>query len=136
LRLEDQRILRDPAPPPQPPAAPRGRAIVPAPVPDLIHLLAGGGERVRRPAAEARARRRAALALGHVGLSEGVAPLVAALGDAEPEVRQMAAFALGLIGDKAARDPLMSALADASPLVRARAAAAVGLLGQPDRQRN
>jgi len=76
-------------------------------------------------------RRRAALAIGHVGLSEGVAPLVTALGDAEPEVRQMAAFALGLIGDKAARDPLMSALADASPLVRASAAEALGLLGDP-----
>ena len=123
LRLEDQRILRDPAPPPQPPAAQRARAAAaPPPAPDLVRLLTDD---------EARVRRRAALAIGHVGLSEGVAPLVTALGDGEAEVRQIAAFALGLIGDKAARDPLMSALADASPLVRGSAAEALGLLGDP-----
>jgi HEAT repeat protein/cyclophilin family peptidyl-prolyl cis-trans isomerase len=121
LRLEDQRILREPAP--SEPPAPRGRAgVAPPPVPEFIRLLTDE---------EARVRRRAALAIGHVGLSEGVAPLVTALGDAEPEVRQMAAFALGLIADKAARDPLMSALADASPLVRGSAAEALGLLGDP-----
>jgi HEAT repeat protein/cyclophilin family peptidyl-prolyl cis-trans isomerase len=122
LRLEDQRILRDSAPPPQPPAATRGRAAVVVPPPDLLRLLTDE---------EARVRRRAALAIGHVGLSEGVAPLVAALADPEPEVRQMVAFALGLIGDKAARDPLMSALSDASPLVRGSAAEALGLIGDP-----
>src|SRR5262245_16617911 len=122
LRLEDQRILRDPAPPPQPPAAARGRPVAVAPPPDLIKLLADE---------EARVRRRAALAIGHVGLSEGVAPLVAALADPEAEVRQMAAFALGLLGDRAARDPLMSALSDASPLVRGSAAEALGLIGDP-----
>ena len=120
LRLEDQRILRDPSPPPLPPAPTRGRAPVVAPPPDLIRLLADD---------EARVRRRAALAIGHVGLAEGVAPLVTTLSDADPEVRQMAAFALGLIGDKSARDPLMSALGDPSPLVKASAAEALGLLG-------
>ena len=122
LRLEDQRILRDPAPPPPPPPTTRGRPVTPPPPPDLVRLLSDD---------EARVRRRAALAVGHVGLSEGVAPLVTTLGDPEPEVRQMAAFALGLIGDKNARDPLMSALADASPLVRGSAAEALGLIGDP-----
>jgi hypothetical protein len=74
LRLEDQRMLRDPAPPP-PPAAPvvpaparRGQAPVatpPPPVPDLVQLLIDG---------EARIRRRAALAIGRVGLKDGVQP--------------------------------------------------------------
>jgi HEAT repeat protein len=128
LRLEDQRVLRDPAPPPlapPPPVAVRGRTPVAAPVPpppppDLVRLLSDD---------EARVRRRAALAIGHVALAEGVAPLVGALADADPEVRQMAAFALGLIGDKSARDPLVTALDDASPLVQGSAAEALGLLG-------
>src|SRR5216684_7655949 len=87
LRLEDQRILRD-----QPPAPP-----------DLVRLITDP---------DARVRRRAALAIGHVGLREGVAPLIATLADPDLEVRQMAAFALGLIGDKRARDPLVAALGD------------------------
>ena len=120
LRLEDQRMLRDPAPPPPPPV--RGRPVAAPLPPDLIRMLTDE---------EARVRRRAALAIGHVGLSEGVAPLVAALGDSEAEVRQMAAFALGLLGDKSARDPLMSALADRSPLVQGSAAEALGLIGDP-----
>jgi HEAT repeat protein/cyclophilin family peptidyl-prolyl cis-trans isomerase len=120
LRLEDQRILRDPAPPPPPPPPTRGRAPVVVPPPDLIRLLSDD---------EARVRRRAALAIGHVGLSEGVAPLVTTLSDADPEVRQMAAFALGLIGDRSARDALMSALGDPSPLIKGSAAEALGLLG-------
>ena len=131
LRLEDQRILRDSAPavaPPPPPAAARGRtappaqAAAPAPTADLVRLL--GDE-------EARIRRRAALAIGRVGLAEGVAALVPVLNDAEAEVRQMAAFALGLIGDRSARDPLIAALRDASPLVQGSAAEALGLLGDP-----
>ena len=48
---------------------------------------------------EARIRRRAALAIAHVGLAEGVTPLVGLLADPDPEVRQMTAFALGLLGD-------------------------------------
>jgi cyclophilin family peptidyl-prolyl cis-trans isomerase/HEAT repeat protein len=74
-------------------------------------------------------RRRAALAVGRVGLAEGAAPLVALLADADAEVRQMAAFALGLLGDTQARDPLVAALADPSPLVQGSAAEALGLLG-------
>jgi len=103
LRLEDQRVLRDPpaAIPPAPAPPVRGRkapAVVPQPPqPDLVRLLAD---------AEPRVRRRAALAIGRVGLRDGVQPVVALLADGDPEVRQMAAFALGLIGDKRAHDPL------------------------------
>src|SRR5262249_31644059 len=92
----------------------------PPPPPDLVPLLAD---------AEARIRRRASLAVGHVGLREGVGPLIKILGDSDPEVRQMAAFALGLIGDKTARDPLVPALADPAPLVQGSAAEALGLIG-------
>jgi HEAT repeat protein/cyclophilin family peptidyl-prolyl cis-trans isomerase len=126
LRLEDQRILRDQAPPATP--APRGgrpvalAAAPPAPPPDLIRMLGD---------AEARTRRRAALAVGRVGLREGVQPLLGVLTDSEPEVRQMAAFALGLLGDRSVRDRLAGALADASPLVQGAAAEALGLLGDP-----
>jgi HEAT repeat protein/cyclophilin family peptidyl-prolyl cis-trans isomerase len=128
LRLEDHRVLRDPAPPvaPPPPVAVRGRKTpvvapaAPPPPPDLIRLLSDP---------EARMRRRAALAIGRVGLAEGVPPLVGLLADTDPEVRQMAAFALGLIGDKSAREPLVRALADASPLVQGSAAEALGLIG-------
>ncbi|HWW88828.1 MAG TPA: hypothetical protein VNZ26_34785, partial [Vicinamibacterales bacterium] len=80
VRLEDQRILHDPAPPPLPPPPPpappqKGKRPAPAPPPvvapppivaDLVQLLQDG---------EARIRRRAALAVGHVGLSDGVQPL-------------------------------------------------------------
>src|SRR6185436_1539845 len=127
LRLEDQRMLRDPQPPaptPAPAPAPvRGRRAPaappapppPPPPPDLTRMLSDQ---------EARIRRRAALAIGRVGLAEGVAPLVAILNDPEVEVRQVAAFALGLIGDKSAREPL-GLVGDTA------AAAAVGrLLGQ------
>ncbi|PYR33818.1 MAG: hypothetical protein DMF93_24480 [Acidobacteria bacterium] len=129
LRLEDQRVLRDPAPPVAPAPAPPARGQRPAvvapppplpPPPDLLRLVADGEPRVRR---------RAALAIGRVGLAQGVQPLVAALADMDPEVRQVAAFALGLIGDARARDPLVAALNDPSPLVEGSAAEALGLIG-------
>jgi HEAT repeat protein/cyclophilin family peptidyl-prolyl cis-trans isomerase len=124
LRLEDQRILRDPNPPPPvvlAPATERRPAIVAPPPPsDLIRLL-------RDP--EARVRRRAALALGRVGLPEAVEPLTLLLADEDPEVRQMAAFALGLIGDPSARTPLLAALKDGNGIVSGRAAEALGLIG-------
>ena len=126
MRLEDQRILRDPNPPPPVVLVPATRtqpAIVATPSPsDLIRLLGDG---------EARVRRRAALALGRVGLPEAVQPLVGLLGDEEPEVRQMAAFALGLIGAAAARPALLAALGDADPEVQGRAAEALGTIGDP-----
>jgi len=124
MRLEDQRLLRDPNPPPPVVLAPATRTepavVAPAPPSDLIRLLSDG---------EARVRRRAALAVGRVGLREAVDPLVALLADPEPDVRQMAAFALGLIGDAAARPALLKALVESDPLVQGRAAEALGSIG-------
>ena len=76
-----------------------------------------------------RVRRRAALAVGRVGLAEGVEPLTRLLDDSEIEVRQMAAFALGLIGERSARPALLTALKDPQPILQGRAAEALGLLG-------
>ncbi len=127
LRLEDQRVLQDPAAPPVPPPVTGKRSNLPPPPPpppDLISLLSD---------TEARVRRRAALAVGRVGLSEGIAPLAQILAtEADPEVKQMAAFALGLIGDRAAVEPLRTALNDASRLVQGRAAEALGLLNDQE----
>jgi len=130
LRLEDQRILRDtavPQPPPLPAAArskdrtARLPPVVAMPEPDLVRLLEDP---------EGRVRRRAAQAIGRVGLPEGVPPLATVLaGDSDAEVRQMAAFALGLIGHTAAIGPLRAALRDTSALVQGRAAEALGLIG-------
>ena len=128
LRLEDQRMLSVSAPAPAPSptvAAGRGQRPLPAAAPppppiDLTRMLSDN---------EARIRRRAALAIGHVGLADGVTPLVGVLTDPDPEVRQMAAFALGLLGDRRARDPLVGALADPSPIVQGSAAEALGLIG-------
>ena len=78
---------------------------------------------------EGRTRRRAALAIGRVGLPEGVPGLQQALMDPEVEVRQMAAFALGLIGDASARPALLNALKDSEPIVQGRAAEALGTIG-------
>lgn len=124
LRLEDQRILRDAvaliAPPP-PAQGKKNLLPPPPPPPDLIRLLSDG---------EARVRRRAALAVGRVGLPEASPSLVRLLQtDSDPEVRQMAAFALGLLGDSGAVEPLRQALADPLPLVAGRAAEALGLIG-------
>jgi cyclophilin family peptidyl-prolyl cis-trans isomerase len=124
LRLEDRRILRDPDPPPRlvlRPATDALPAVFGPPAPsDLARLLEDE---------EARVRRRAALAVGRVGLVEGVEPLGRLLGDADPEVRQMAAFALGLIGDASGRPALLRALADDSPAVQGRSAEALGSIG-------
>ena len=126
LRLEDQRMLRDPAPPvaPPPPVLRRGEkapaVAPPPPPPDLVRLLGDS---------EARVRRRAALAIGRVGLRDGIDPLIALLRDGDPEVRHMAAFGLGLIRDKAAVAPLVTALGDESPIVQGGAAEALGLIG-------
>ncbi len=122
LRLEDERVLRMDAPTPPPVVPPGGVLSVPI-VPDLVLMLTDE---------EGRVRRRAALAVGRVGLAEGVEPLGRLLADPDPEVRQTAAFALGILGDHAAITPLASALADSSPLVQGRAAEALGLLDARD----
>ena len=119
LRLEDQRVLRDPVPQARENAPVEVAGLGP---PDLARLLADE---------EARVRRRAALAVGRVGLRDGVELLLPLVGDAEPEVRQMAAFALGLIGDGRARDPLVQALGDPSSIVQGSAAEGLGLIGDP-----
>ena len=144
LRLEDQRLMKleTPAPPPLPPTPPaKGRKPVTAPVmvappamvPDLARLVHDDEPRVRR---------RAALAIGRVGLPEGIKPLVETLADPDADVRSMAAFAAGLVAvsvldlppalskvQAEAGPPLVAALADQSPLVRGRAAEALGQLG-------
>ena len=134
VSLEDRRILSDPAPPPAvttapvaakspAPAAAKSKVAPPPPPPspDLIRLLTDE---------EARVRRRAALAVGRVGLRDAVPALTMLLAaDAEIEVRQMAAFALGLIGDRGAVEGLRKALVDSSPIVQGRAAEALSLIG-------
>jgi cyclophilin family peptidyl-prolyl cis-trans isomerase/HEAT repeat protein len=124
VRLEDQRLLRDPNPVApaiiRPATATLPALVAPLPPTDLIVLLGDP---------EARVRRRAALALGRVGLPDAIEPLTKLLADEEPEVRQMAAFALGLIGSPAARPPLTQALSGPDVILQGRAAEALGLIG-------
>jgi cyclophilin family peptidyl-prolyl cis-trans isomerase/HEAT repeat protein len=104
LQLEDQRVARGPAP---------GQ--------DLVELLADEHAYIRR---------RAALAAGRARAADAVGPLSAMLAsEADPEVRQMAAFALGLIGSASAAPALTTALAVPDPLLQGRAAEALGMLG-------
>jgi cyclophilin family peptidyl-prolyl cis-trans isomerase len=123
LQLEDQRVLRiDPPAPPPPPPGRRSRVATPPPTssPDLAVLVRDTDTRVRR---------RAALAIGRVGLREGVPMLTPVLADPDAEVRAMAAFALGLIADASASAALAAALTDADVRVRGRAAEALGSIG-------
>ncbi|MFL2434518.1 MAG: HEAT repeat domain-containing protein [Vicinamibacterales bacterium] len=126
LRLEDQRKLADPIPEsvvPDNELALDGSLLEPPePLlrPDLVLLATEGSPSVRR---------RAALALGRIGVIDGVEALSLLLNDSEPEVRQMAAFGLGLIGDAAATEVLLSALNDTSPIVQGRAAQALAQIG-------
>jgi HEAT repeat protein/cyclophilin family peptidyl-prolyl cis-trans isomerase len=124
LRLEQSRVLRDPAIGPRiaaTPAAGSARTFAPATEPDLVALALDP---------DAGVRRRAVLAIGRVGLPEGLPAIVSALSDPAEEVRATAAFAAGLVGTPAAAPPLEHALADPSPLVRGRAAEGLGLVGQ------
>jgi cyclophilin family peptidyl-prolyl cis-trans isomerase len=125
LQLEDQRILRlDPPPVPEAPAGRRARPPVPIAQPaDLTLLVADTDPGIRR---------RAALAIGRVGLAEGVEALIPLLLDADPDVRQTAAFGLGLLREAAATDALRAALDDTDPVVRGRAAEALGSIGAKD----
>lgn len=129
LRLEDGRVLEDaqsrPVTPP-PGVDSRGRPLPAPPRPPALDLVTLLGD------TDARVRRRAALAIGRVGLPAGVTPLVGRLQDPDADVRAMVAFALGLLGDASAVDPLVTALGDPSALVKGRAAHALGLLG-PDK---
>jgi cyclophilin family peptidyl-prolyl cis-trans isomerase/HEAT repeat protein len=123
LRLEDHRVLRDPAPAPVvQPAPTSGSGVMPPPPPppNLISMLRDD---------DARIRRRAALAVGRVGMKEGTGPLTGLLSDPIVDVRQMAAFGLGLLKDPSAETALRGALADPSPSVQGRAAEALGFIG-------
>ena len=141
LRLETQRLIRDPALPAlaeaaeaapaeggdldAPPglgaaAAPRVVSLPRPATPDLLRLIEDQSAAIRR---------RSALAIGRVGVADGVPALVVALSDSRMEVREIAAFGLGLIGDTAAAEPLVEALRDVSPIVQGRAAQALGMLG-------
>ena len=124
LRLEDQRLLRDPnAPPPvilRPATRTEPQIVAPPPPSDLLRLFGDS---------EARVRRRAALAAGRIGLRAAVEPLTRMLSDEDFEVRQMAAFALGMLGDPSARPLLQKALDDPDPIVQGRAAEALGSIG-------
>ena len=124
LQLEDQRILAVAAPAaPAVPSPRRGSVSTPPPTPDLARLATD---------AEPRIRRRAALAVGRVGLKEGIAVLTPLLADVDADVRQAAAFALGLIRDVSAAAVLTPLLADPAPLVRGRAAEALAWVGAKD----
>src|SRR5688572_76986 len=123
VRLEDQRILRDPNP--APPAIIQSAT---ATTPAVYARAAPSNLLALLTDPEGRVRRRAALAVGRVGLPDGVEPLVPLLSDADVEVRQMAAFALGLIGHASARPMLLQALQDPEPIVQGRAAEALGLI--------
>ncbi len=123
LQMEDQRVLTLPLPPPPPVAQPRRRSGPPAPAPvapDLTKMVADADPRIRR---------RAALAIGRVGLKEATPALTPLLKDADADVRQAAAFALGLLGDTASAAALVPLLADPVPMVRGRAAEALGSIG-------
>ncbi len=135
LRLEQQRMLRDPGTSAGPPAA---AAFQPAGAADL-------GALVRDP--DPAVRRRAALAIGRVGMTEGIPLLLAALQDPDADVRASSAFGLGLLGAIEPTDPpaeakaaaptfagraaLLAALQDPAPAVQARAIEALGLIGDP-----
>ncbi len=89
-------------------------------MPDLTTLVGDADPRIRR---------RAALAIGRVGLPEGAEALQPVLTDTDADVRQMAAFALGLLADKTSVPALTSLLQDPDLRVRGRAAEALGLIG-------
>src|SRR5262245_3120304 len=118
LRLEAQRMLREVGAAPA--AVVEPIALSPARTPDLGGLLFDVDSAVRA---------RAALAIGRVGMVEGVKPLTVALSDTAPSVRAQAAFALGLTGRPDGVEPLRRALADIDVMVRGRAAEGLGLIG-------
>ena len=120
LRLEDQRLIRDTSDLTSSNDAIEDLEALVQDVPmepDLVLLLSDSEPQIRR---------RAALALGRLGLQEAVEPLISSLKDPQVEVRQMSAFALGLIGDIQAASALLEALEDFEPIVQGRAAEALG----------
>ena len=126
LRLEDQRLIRDTSDLTSSNDAIEDLEALVQDVPmepDLVLLLSDSEPQIRR---------RAALALGRLGLQEAVEPLISSLKDPQVEVRQMSAFSLGLIGDIQAASALLEALEDFEPIVQGRAAEALGRIGAID----
>jgi cyclophilin family peptidyl-prolyl cis-trans isomerase/HEAT repeat protein len=126
LRLEDQRLIRDASDSTVLTHVVEELEALVQKVPmepDLVALLSDGEPQIRR---------RAALALGRLGLKEAVEPLISSLGDPQVEVRQMSAFALGLVGDIQATSALVDTLEDFEPIVQGRAAEALGRIGAVD----
>jgi len=121
LRLEQQRMLRDPDVQPRSadPTAPRTGRIAPATAADLEQLALDPSLAVRA---------RAVVAIGRVGLADGAPLLQSALQDTDADVRQAAAFGLGLLARADTAPALEAALSDPVPMVRARAAEALGLM--------
>lgn len=76
-------------------------------------------------------RKVAAQALGRMGSSEAVDPLVEALEDPSPEVRGAAARALGEIGNGAGSEALKAAVSDPDPDVRQASLDALCMLKTP-----
>ncbi|HET9371712.1 MAG TPA: HEAT repeat domain-containing protein [Vicinamibacterales bacterium] len=124
LRLEQQRVLRDPPLAANEPPAPGQRPLLRAATADLTELSLDPDSGVRR---------RAMLALGRVRMGEALPWLVSALADTDAPVRAEAAFAIGLLGAREGAEPLAAALADPDPMVRGRAAQGLGLLGDATR---
>jgi len=111
LRLEQQRVLREPTP---------SAAGVPgAETADLLVLA-------RDP--DVHLRRRAMIAIGRIGQPDGAPALVVALSDPDEYTRETAVFALGLLGLKSGVPNLLNALKDPAARVRGRAAEALGLV--------
>lgn len=71
----------------------------------------------------------AAKALGKIGGTPAVGPLVAALSDANKHVRQQAAWSLGRLGDARAVEPLIALLQDDEESVLKAAVLALGQIG-------
>jgi len=74
-------------------------------------------------------RQRAAIALGNLGNTEAVEPLMNALKDEDDFVRNFASKSLGDLGDSRAVDALIQAMNDENLLVRRSAVIALGNLG-------
>lgn len=78
-----------------------------------------------------RVRRYLALALGRLGSSAAVGPLIAALDDPDSETQLYAAWSLGAIKDRAAIPPLTARLAAQDPGMVKMASYALGAIGDP-----
>ena len=79
---------------------------------------------------DASVRMEAAKALGRIGDSQAVAPLIARLMDVDGQVAHAAVEALGEIGTPAIQ-PLLAALKNEDRDMRQRAAEALGMIGLP-----